>query len=101
MSPHKKKRFCRQIRGQRGFKPMGIPGVGLEVNHVDQDEFEAIRLCDLEGKTQIEAGIVMRISRGTVQRLLNSGRAKIAEALLDNRIIIIDNPEEDLTNERH
>ncbi|MBI9102397.1 MAG: DUF134 domain-containing protein [Spirochaetales bacterium] len=99
MSPCRKKRCCRNLEGQRGFKPMGIPGIGLPVNYIALDEFEAIRLCDLEGKNQIQAGEVMGVSRGTIQRLLKSGRAKIVEALLKDRIIIIDDPQEDTKNE--
>ena len=49
------------------------------------DEFEAMRLCDLEDLSQIEAGERMQISRGTVQRLLESGRRKVVQALLANQ----------------
>ncbi len=48
------------------------------------DEFETMRLCDLEGLSQIEAGERMQVSRGTVQRLLESGRRKVVQALLAN-----------------
>jgi predicted DNA-binding protein (UPF0251 family) len=48
------------------------------------DEFEAMRLSDLEGLSQIEAGKRMQVSRGTVQRLLESGRRKVVQALLAN-----------------
>ncbi len=71
---------------------MGIPGHNLKNREIELDEFEAIRLCDLEGKNQMEAGESMGISRGTVQRLLVSGRAKIVDALLHNKIIIINDP---------
>ena len=46
---------------------------------------EAIRLCDMEGKNQIEASESMQISRGTVQRLLRSGRKKIVDALIHTK----------------
>jgi predicted DNA-binding protein (UPF0251 family) len=49
------------------------------------DELEAMRLVDLLGKEQSAAGEEMGISRGTVQRLLYSGRAKVAQALLEGR----------------
>ena len=55
------------------------------------DEFEAIRLIDIEGLNQIEAAADMQISRATVQRLLLSGRKKIAEALLRNCALEIQN----------
>lgn len=51
------------------------------------DELEAMRLVDLLGKDQTAAGAEMGISRGTVQRLLYSGRAKVVQALLEGRPI--------------
>lgn len=89
MSPRRKRRNCRHIGGRRGFKPIGIPTNGLAQIVVELDEFEAIRHCDLEGKSQVETADEMGISRGTVQRLLVSGRAKIADALLRNQVIIL------------
>ena len=78
---------------------MGIPAHKLSTARLDLDEFEAIRLCDLEGKNQSEAGEAMGVSRGTIQRLLNSGREKIADALLNNRMIIIEDQKEESINE--
>lgn len=73
---------------------MGLPGHQLEQVMINLDEFEAIRLCDLEGNNQIEASKSMGISRGTIQRLLSSGRAKIADALLVGKIIVIQQNQE-------
>jgi len=52
-------------------------------------EFEAIRLVDLENLTQEEAAKRMKTSRGTVWRLLNSARKKIAKALVESRPLVI------------
>ena len=41
-----------------------------------RDELEALRLCDVEGLTQEQAGRCMGISRGTVQRLLMRRRKR-------------------------
>jgi predicted DNA-binding protein (UPF0251 family) len=54
------------------------------------DEFEAMRLCDLDGHDQEAAGARMGVSRGTVQRLLESGRAKVVRALLESAALVID-----------
>jgi predicted DNA-binding protein (UPF0251 family) len=85
----KKKRCCRRLEGDKTFKPTGVPM--KELDHVDikLDEFEAIRLCDLEEKNQIEASEIMGVSRGTIQRLLKSGRKKIVDALLNSKAINI------------
>ncbi len=46
------------------------------------EELEAIRLTDLEGKTQQEAGEKMNISQSSVSRHLDSAHHKIAKALV-------------------
>ncbi len=53
------------------------------------DEFEALRLCDYDGLSQIEAAEAMGISRGTVQRLLASGRKKVVDSLLHQKALKI------------
>ncbi len=52
------------------------------------DELEALKLCDLDDLTQEEAGRKMGVSRGTVQRILSSGRKKIAEALSEGKAVV-------------
>src|SRR6056297_3718279 len=85
----KKLRRCRHIGELRRYKPAGVPAHELPAQQVEPDEFEAIRLCDLEDCSQIEAAEQMEVSRGTVQRLLKSGRAKIAGALLHGDVLIV------------
>jgi RNA polymerase sigma factor (sigma-70 family) len=53
-----------------------------------RDELEALKLCDLDGLTQEEAGKRMRISRGTVQRILASARKKVASALSECKALV-------------
>ena len=53
------------------------------------DELEALRLVYLEGLTQREASEKMGISRGTLWRLLDSGRKKLVQALVERRPIIL------------
>ena len=87
--PYRKGRQCRRIGGRRGFKPMGVPVRMLEQVVLTLDEFETLRICDLEGKKQIEAGEAMGVSRGTVQRLLVKARAKVVDALLNQKILVL------------
>ena len=56
---------------------------------IELAEVEALRLVDLEGLSQEEAGDRMGVSRGTVWRLLHEGRRKIAQALTEGRRILI------------
>ena len=90
----KKRRCCRLLDNEIFFRPLGIPFSILEVVELDLDEFEAIRLCDYEGKSQIETGEIMGVSRGTVQRLISSGRKKLVDALLHLKAINIKNIDE-------
>ena len=89
-----KQRNCRRLDGNRNFKPSGIPARDLEKVELKLDEFEALRLCDYDEMSQIEAGEVMGISRGTIQRLLLSGRRKIVDVLLHSKELILKNDED-------
>ena len=61
----------------------------LEVFHLGEDELEALRLCDVEGLHQVVAGERMGVSRGTVQRLLKTGRATMVRAVVENAALVI------------
>jgi predicted DNA-binding protein (UPF0251 family) len=52
-------------------------------------EVEAFRLVDMEAMSQEEAGQKMGISRGTIWRLLQKARRKVAQALSEGRPIHI------------
>ena len=56
---------------------------------LEMAELEAFRLVDLEGLSQEEAGQRMRVSRGTVWRLVQSARKKTAQALSEGRPVHI------------
>jgi len=72
------------------FKPRGIPLGMLEEVGLAMDEFEAIRLADLEGLDQIKAASQMKVSQSTFQRILTSARKKISEALVCSKAIRIE-----------
>lgn len=59
---------------------------------IELGEIEVLRLVDLEGLSQDEAGKKMGISRGTVWRLLQSARKKTSQALTETRPLKIDAP---------
>jgi len=85
----KKHRHCRRYDGDRIFKPRSIPMHQLEAISLRLDELEAMRLCDHDELDQTAAGSRMGVSRGTVQRLLRSGRWKVLDALLRNAALVI------------
>lgn len=71
------------------FKPAGVPSRELEHLRLAVDELEAIRLVDLEGLSHEQAAETMGVSRQTVGRVLERGRAKVAEALVGGKAILI------------
>ena len=69
------------------FKPAGIPLRVLDEVQLSVEEVEAIRIKDLEGLDQEAGGEKMNVSRATFQRVLASGRQKIADALLNGKAV--------------
>lgn len=86
-------RLCRRVRLNPNvtyFKPRGIPLRELEEIILNVDEFEAVRLKDLEGLEQEECARKMNISQPTFHRLVLSARKKIAEAIIKGKAIKIE-----------
>lgn len=71
------------------MKPPRIPMSELTIHTVGIDEFEAMRLCDYEGLSQVEAAGRMAVSRGTVQRLLERGRKAVLDAILSGGALAV------------
>jgi uncharacterized protein len=71
------------------FKPQGVPPEELEVVLLSLEEFEAVRLSDLEGLDQEEAAQRMGISRRALWEDLQNARKKIVEALVTGKAIEI------------
>lgn len=53
------------------------------------DEVEAIRLMDQEGLDQAQCAERLHVARSTAQNIIRSAHAKIADALVDGRTILI------------
>ena len=65
------------------------PPRNLEAVFIEMAELEALRLVDMEGLSQEEAGEKMGVSRGTIWRLVQSARKKTAQAFSEGRPIYI------------
>lgn len=72
------------------YKPRGIPLIELEEVNLTLDEFEALRLSDLEDLYQEEAASEMKVSRATFGNILKSAHAKIADAMINGKAIRIE-----------
>jgi predicted DNA-binding protein (UPF0251 family) len=70
----------------------------LPTIELDHDELEALHLCDSLGLTQQQAGEKMGISRGTIQRLVVSGRKKLVDAITGSQAIAVQGPPEATVN---
>lgn len=82
----------RRIRGRPGssyFKPAGRRLTELDEIVLTLPEFEAIRLIDLGGVPQSEAGERMEVSQPTLSRILKLGRKKVADAIVRGKAIRI------------
>jgi len=72
------------------FRPAKAQGQAPEDAILTIDEFEAVRLKDLEGLDQSECAAMMEISQPTFHRLVISARRKIADALTHGKTIKIE-----------
>ena len=84
---------CRQIGvmpGKTCFQPEGATPSSFEVVLLTLDEYEAIRLADLEGLYQEQAASRMNISRQTFGRIIEAARRKVADVLVNGKILKIE-----------
>jgi predicted DNA-binding protein (UPF0251 family) len=85
-----KTRWIKCLPGERCFRPKGrklgeLKGVCLTI-----DEFEAIRLSDLEELTHAKAAKLMKVSRPTFTRILMAAHRKVADGLVNIKAIRIE-----------
>lgn len=80
--PRKCRRICRMPASQ-SFGPLDARGDGRRVVAMTVDEFETIRLIDLEGFSQEQCAKSMGVARTTAQAIYASARVKLAECLVN------------------
>jgi predicted DNA-binding protein (UPF0251 family) len=86
----KKTRWVKCLPGERCFRPKCRKPAELEGIALSLDEFEAIRLADLEEMSHAPAAKLMKISRSTFTRILSKAHKKVADALVNIKIIHIE-----------
>ncbi|MDP4151962.1 MAG: DUF134 domain-containing protein [Bacillota bacterium] len=82
--PKKWRRVCCMPMSQ-SFGPLETEVRDRNIILMTVDEYESIRLIDLEGMTQEECAEVMTVARTTAQAIYNSARKKLAEALVNGK----------------
>lgn len=78
--PMKCRKVCHYPEIQE-FRPVD-PGTEKEPVILAVDEYETIRLIDLEGLSQEQCAAFMQVARTTVQRIYDAARKKLAEAIV-------------------
>lgn len=87
--PPKKRRVCQMPKWGR-FVPEGTVCRNQETIQMTVEEYETLRLIDLEEKTQEECAAQMGVARTTVQSIYHQGRKKVAEALVTGKVLLIE-----------
>ena len=87
--PRKRRRVC-GLPGSNLFGPLNIPVEKGKLVTMTVEEYEAIRLIDLEGLTQEEAAKSMGVARTTVQRIYSEARTKLAQSLVNMAVLKIE-----------
>ncbi len=87
--PRKWRNVC--VLPQRNrFGPVGFPVDFEDKIVMTVDEYEAIRLIDFEGFSQEECSEQMKVARTTVQGIYAEARKKLAESLVEGKILLIE-----------
>ena len=90
--PRKWRKVCCLPDSSR-FGPLDAPADECTAVKMSVDEYETIRLIDLEGYTQEECAGHMNIARSTVQGIYNDARRKLASFLVQGHVLCIEGGE--------
>mgnify|MGYP003309780272 CR=1 FL=1 len=100
MARPRKSRLVYSMPSCEGFVPVGYEaGSGTETVVMTIDEYETIRLIDLGKLTQEICAERMGISRPTVTNIYESARSKLADALINEKVLLIGGGDYDVYHE--
>lgn len=87
--PRKWRKVC-CLPDSNEFGPLDTPIQNDNVIYMTVDEYETIRLIDLEGLSQEECASQMHVARTTVQGIYQVARKKLAESLVNGKVLRIE-----------
>ena len=87
--PKKWRKVCCLPQRNR-FGPLTEDKLPNDIIKMTIDEYETIRLIDMEEFTQEDCAKQMNIARTTVQGIYNDARKKIAESLVHGKLLVIE-----------
>lgn len=87
--PCKQRRVCEEPTCGH-FGPKAPADIPRQTVIMTLDEYEAIRLIDLEGRTQEQCAQMMNVARTTVQAIYSSAREKLAQCLVNEKELKIE-----------
>ncbi len=96
--PRKWRRVCCLPENSK-FGPINNNSNNESTIQMTVDEYETIRLIDLEGFNQEECANKMNIARTTAQGIYISARRKLADSLVNGKILLIEGGEYELCSE--
>ncbi|MFZ7134183.1 MAG: DUF134 domain-containing protein [Eubacteriales bacterium] len=96
--PRKWRRVC-CLPESNLFGPLVGSKLHEEMIIMTVDEYETIRLMDLEGMTQEECAQMMNVARTTVQRIYYDARKKVAQSLVNGNFLKIEGGDYTLCDE--
>ena len=97
--PRKLRNVC-DLPETTEFGPIRPYKEDIETISMTVEEYETIRLIDLEGLTQEEASEIMHVARATVQRIYIKARRKLADFLVNGNMLNIEGGSYKLCSER-
>ncbi|HBR29064.1 MAG TPA: hypothetical protein DD789_06435 [Firmicutes bacterium] len=90
--PRKWRKVCGLPENNR-FGPLDAKADPANFVQMTVDEYETIRLIDLEGMTQEECARRMNVARTTVQGIYIEARKKVATSLVNGKVLLIEGGE--------
>ncbi|MBU3228111.1 DUF134 domain-containing protein [Clostridium algidicarnis] len=90
--PMKRRKVCCLPKNNR-FGPVDSLVDTKDYINMTVDEYETIRLIDLEGFKQEDCAKQMKVARTTVQSIYMEARKKLAESLVNGKVLFIEGGE--------